>query len=71
MSEHVSETPEENKINDDKLIPNVGDKRVMKQMGKVNGKDVELTFERKRNEQGGVDVVCHAPQINMQAKSEK
>lgn len=56
---------------DDRLIPNVGDSRVMRQNGKIMAPDgmttidVELTFVRTRNKTGGVDVNCIVPALSM------
>ena len=56
---------------DNRLIPNVGDSRVMRQNGKIMAPDgmttidVELTFVRTRNKTGGVDVNCIVPALSM------
>lgn len=66
----MPETVEDQKRLDDELIPNPGDKRFVLQKGKITHNDgsvadADLWFERKRNENGGIDVVCHAPAIGM------
>ena len=54
-------------VDDDKLIPNIGDERIIEADGKIGSPDGEtfiptkLTFIRKRNQNGGVDVTCHIP----------
>lgn len=59
----------EKQMNDDDnaLIPEVGQQRVLKRQGKIGAPDgetfieTELTFVRTRNAQGGVDVNCIIP----------
>jgi hypothetical protein len=62
------------KIDDDQFIPNTGDVRYVKQQGKIDFKNgrsenVMITFERKRNIIGGVDVIAHVSKpLGMQSK---
>lgn len=57
------------RIDDDRLIPNIGDERVMVQQGRIHSPDgetsiaTELRFIRRRNKNGGVDVECHIPPL--------
>lgn len=72
----VSETEEQQKENDARLIPNPGDSRVMYQAGKVKYKTGEvmetvLKFVRTRNKEGGVDVRMFAPTMAMGAATQK
>lgn len=51
----------EQEILDSELLKNAGDKRYIKQKGSITLKDgtkkeIDLEIERKRNENGGVDV---------------
>lgn len=62
--------PEQQQIDDDNAqIPNVGDQRILKRQGTISAPDGEtfiktdLTFIRKRNAHGGVDVTCIVPSL--------
>lgn len=58
---------------DDKLIPNVGDQREMVQRGSITANNVvtpvDITFIRKRNASGGVDVIAKMPSVNLSGQS--
>lgn len=58
---------------DDALIPNVGDFRKVVQKGTVKTgnavKEIDITFKRVRNQQGGVDVVAELPSFGITGKS--
>lgn len=62
-------------IDDDKLIPNIGDQRVMVQHGRIGSPDgdtfipTELRFIRTRNKNGGVDVECHIPSLGFSGET--
>lgn len=55
---------EQQKIDDDRLIPNVGDTREFETQGTIHSPDGESNipcrnvFTRTRNKNGGVDVLC-------------
>jgi len=61
-------------IDDNEQLKNAGDYRVMKQQGSIIAPDgetiipTELTFVRRRNENGGVDVTCCIPALGMTGK---
>jgi hypothetical protein len=60
---------EQQRLDDDRLIPNIGDKREMFQDGTIHSPDGEtsiptrLQFIRTRNEKGGVDCLCIVPAL--------
>lgn len=61
-------------IDDNEKIPNTGDFRIMVQQGRIIAPDgetvipTELTFTRRRNERGGVDVTCCVPALGITGK---
>lgn len=58
-------------MDDERLIPNIGDSREMKQQGTIYAPDgitkihCELTLKRIRNKDMGVDVICIVPCLAM------
>lgn len=60
---------EQQHIDDDRLIPNIGDRREIFQDGNIHSPDgetyipVTLQFIRTRNKNGGVDVLCVVPAL--------
>lgn len=63
------------RLDDDRLIPNVGDMRVIETMGHIHSPDGEtsiptpLKFHRIRNKNLGVDVQCHIPSLGFSSET--
>ena len=59
------------RLDDDRMIPNIGDRREIFQNGAIHSPDgetsfpVRLQFIRTRNNNGGVDVRCIVPALPM------
>jgi hypothetical protein len=70
----MSDIEQKQRADDDALIPNPGDVREVVQRGAVRYgdcvKEIDITFQRKRNDQGGVDVVACMPPLGIMGKSE-
>ena len=79
------ETLEQKQIREDnEMIPNPGDVRIIKQQGKINlhsldfgdrgipaeSHNVEIEVERKRNEQGNVDVTIKVPVLDLRGEAQ-
>ena len=71
----TTDPAEQQRLDDDRLIPSPGDVRVMVQQGKIMAPDgetvilTELTFIRQRTESGGVSVICQIPPLAMAGES--
>lgn len=71
QSEAEKSVAEQQIADDNRLIPNIGDERVMMQKGRIGSPDGEtfiendLRFVRRRNKNGGVDVECHIPALGL------
>ena len=58
-------------LDDSRLIPNIGDVRLVESEGRIHSPDGEtsipahLKFYRRRNSHGGVDVECHIPALGL------
>ncbi len=71
-SDGDNDPAEKQKIDDDNLIPNPGDFRIMRQHGNIISPDgemvipTELTFIRTREKNGGVSVVCQIPALALE-----
>ena len=67
----TTDPAEQQRLDDDRLIPLPGDVRIMRQQGKLMAPDgetvipTELTFIRQRTETGGVSVICQIPALGL------